>query len=113
MCNVHFAWLCFDVYVSPPSFLFSCPSGYHQIRRPLVGLVVDSHLFSDCVEHGHVAPVSGDRPADSAIARATFVSDVTIPDHTVVVAGSVLDKRWRVCNTGGAPWPADTVVGPI
>ena len=36
----------------------------------------------------------------------TFVSDVTIPDNTVVAAGSTVDKQWRVKNAGTCDWDA-------
>lgn len=34
----------------------------------------------------------------------TFISDITIPDGTVVVAGSTLDKQWEVENSGTCNW---------
>jgi len=34
----------------------------------------------------------------------TFVSDVTIPDNTIITAGSIVDKQWRVKNTGTCDW---------
>jgi Ig-like domain from next to BRCA1 gene len=34
----------------------------------------------------------------------TFVSDVTIPDNTIVTAGSIVDKQWRVKNNGTCDW---------
>lgn len=34
----------------------------------------------------------------------SFVSDVTIPDGTVVTAGSSMDKRWEVKNSGTCNW---------
>jgi hypothetical protein len=36
-----------------------------------------------------------------------YVSDVTIPDGTVVEPGSTLDKRWEVENTGSCNWDAN------
>ncbi len=33
-----------------------------------------------------------------------FVADETIPDGTVVQAGEMLDKRWRVKNAGTCNW---------
>ena len=33
-----------------------------------------------------------------------FISDVTIPDGTVVVPGSTLDKQWLVQNSGNCNW---------
>jgi hypothetical protein len=35
---------------------------------------------------------------------ATFVTDVTIPDNTVVNAGSTLIKTWRLRNTSECAW---------
>jgi len=34
----------------------------------------------------------------------TFVRDITIPDGTVVQAGSTVDKRWEVENSGTCSW---------
>jgi hypothetical protein len=39
--------------------------------------------------------------------QLTFKSDVTIPDGTVVVPGSTMDKRWEVENSGTCNWDAD------
>ena len=35
---------------------------------------------------------------------AAYVSDVTIPDHTVVAPGERIDKTWRVRNAGPCAW---------
>ena len=40
----------------------------------------------------------------SAEIAATFVSDVTIPDGTVVEPGKGFTKTWRVKNSGSVPW---------
>ena len=40
----------------------------------------------------------------SAEIAATFVSDVTIPDGTVVEPGEGFTKTWRVKNSGSVPW---------
>jgi hypothetical protein len=34
----------------------------------------------------------------------TFISDVTIPDGTVVAPGSILDKQWLIQNSGDCNW---------
>lgn len=34
----------------------------------------------------------------------TFIEDVTIPDGTVVSAGVLIDKRWKVMNSGTCSW---------
>ncbi len=33
-----------------------------------------------------------------------FVQDLTIPDGTIVAAGSSIEKQWRVQNTGSCNW---------
>jgi uncharacterized protein YkwD len=35
---------------------------------------------------------------------ATFVTDVTIPDNTAIVAGTPFTKTWRVSNSGTCVW---------
>lgn len=40
----------------------------------------------------------------SCIDNLTFISDLTIPDGTVVVPGSTLDKQWEVENSGTCNW---------
>jgi uncharacterized protein YkwD len=64
-----------------------------------------------------VVPVTGETPTPSPTAteivpenpadcvnKATFVSDVTIPDNTSVIAGSAFVKTWRVQNAGTCIW---------
>ncbi len=36
--------------------------------------------------------------------RLTFISDLTIPDKTVVAGNATLDKRWEVENSGTCNW---------
>jgi len=40
--------------------------------------------------------------------NASFVTDVTIPDGSQIVAGTQFDKTWRMRNNGCLPWPAGT-----
>ena len=35
---------------------------------------------------------------------ATFVSDVTIPDETVISPGRSFTKTWRITNSGSTTW---------
>jgi uncharacterized protein YkwD len=39
--------------------------------------------------------------------NAAFVADVTIPDNSEVVGGTVFTKTWRIMNTGTCSWAAD------
>ncbi|MBN1310643.1 MAG: hypothetical protein JXB30_04420 [Anaerolineae bacterium] len=41
---------------------------------------------------------------------SVFVSDVTIPDDTEVVAGTGFTKTWRIQNNGCLPWQTGTVL---
>lgn len=42
--------------------------------------------------------------------RATYVADVTIPDNTVIAAGTTFVKTWRIRNDGSCAWgPGQTV----
>jgi len=64
-----------------------------------------------------VVPVTGETPTPSptptefvpenpanCVNKATFVSDVTIPDNSNVIAGSAFVKTWRVQNAGTCIW---------
>ena len=48
------------------------------------------------------------QPTASAIAACTddadFVSDVTVPDFSLVAPGAVLDKQWQISNSGTCAW---------
>jgi hypothetical protein len=48
------------------------------------------------------ATQSSTKPA--CLDNLTWVSDVTIPDGTGVIAKSTLDKRWEVKNAGNCNW---------
>jgi aspartyl protease family protein len=37
--------------------------------------------------------------------RARFVTDLTLPDGSIVAPSSALTKVWRVCNPGTTAWP--------
>ena len=49
------------------------------------------------------------RPANEpgCVNKASFVSDVTIPDNTVLNAGQPFTKTWRISNTGTCIWAWD------
>jgi uncharacterized protein YkwD len=64
-----------------------------------------------------VVPVTGESPTPLAtptefvpnnpadcVNKATFVSDVTIPDDSTVTAGEAFTKTWRVQNAGTCIW---------
>ena len=43
-------------------------------------------------------------PTPVCLNGLTFVSDITIPDNTIVTPGSTLDKQWLVLNSGTCNW---------
>jgi hypothetical protein len=42
--------------------------------------------------------------SQGACDNSVYVSDVTIPDNTVVTPGQVFDKTWALMNTGACAW---------
>ena len=46
-------------------------------------------------------------PPLTCVNNSVFVSDVTIPDKTVLVGGQAFTKTWRVRNTGTCNWGAE------
>lgn len=42
--------------------------------------------------------------APDCLNRLTYLDDLTIPDGTSVRAGALLDKRWKVRNSGTCNW---------
>ncbi len=48
--------------------------------------------------------VPSSTPIPTPCDRLQFVADVTIPDNTVIGAGSTFNKTWRIQNTGSCSW---------
>ncbi len=44
------------------------------------------------------------RPTVSCVNNLTFVADLTYPDGSKVPAGRVIDKQWKVKNSGTCNW---------
>jgi hypothetical protein len=47
---------------------------------------------------------SGSKSNPDCTDQLTYISDVTIPDDTIISAGSTMDKRWDVENSGTCNW---------
>ena len=43
-------------------------------------------------------------PTPTCLDGLTFIEDITIPDGTQVFVGEILDKRWKVENSGTCHW---------
>ncbi|MBN1303993.1 MAG: hypothetical protein JXA13_06120 [Anaerolineales bacterium] len=46
-------------------------------------------------------------PPSSCTDRATFISDVTVPDGSLYAAGTSFKKTWRLKNSGTCTWTTD------
>merc|ERR1719329_1330409 len=58
--------------------------------------------------NGHnAAPQSGSPPWMEG-RKSRFISDVTLPDGTVVTPGSKVCKIWKLANCGSQEWPSGT-----
>src|SRR5512140_1350317 len=55
-------------------------------------------------------PASGTQSASVSATpsclRSKFVTDVTVPDYTVMTPAQVFTKTWRMQNNGTCPWQA-------
>ena len=51
--------------------------------------------------------------ATTSCYRLAFVSDVTIPDNTVMTPGGTFTKTWKVSNTGSCAWDAGFKFAPV
>jgi Ig-like domain from next to BRCA1 gene len=56
----------------------------------------------------YIANLPTETPAPTVVPECynslSFIEDLTIPDGTVTSPGAVLDKRWRVKNSGTCNW---------
>jgi hypothetical protein len=53
---------------------------------------------------GHQPPYGGPQPPGRCRDNAAFVTDVTIPDGSLLAPGTAFDKTWRLRNTGTCTW---------
>ncbi len=63
-------------------------------------------LFLACP--GNLPAEESESPLD-----VTFITDVTIPDDTVIRLGEAFEKTWRLRNSGGSPWPAGAALRSV
>jgi hypothetical protein len=67
-------------------------------------------LTAPTIQQQVFTPLPTIKPAGGAVAtlcdNAVYVSDVTIPDGTVVTAGQNFTKTWKVTNNGSCAWTA-------
>jgi hypothetical protein len=83
-------------------WVFEAPDGSRFGTEPYVQIVVKSGLPAPAPS----APALGGVQIGNCNANATFVLDITIPDNTILSAGSAFDKTWRIKNAGTCDWGA-------
>jgi hypothetical protein len=74
------------------------PPTLESAATPLPTLPPESYLENPPAETP--APT----PAPDCFSSLSYIEDLTIPDGTLVAPGALLDKRWRVKNTGSCNW---------
>ena len=69
------------------------------------GAILATGALSGDIQLWRFPPVLEPTPVPPTCTNdATFLMDVTIPDDTVVAAGGLFYKTWRVRNSGTCPW---------
>jgi hypothetical protein len=75
---------------------------------PRFGLSFEVHSWNSdmrCIQEAEqVLGTLQIRPERGCVDRAAFVADVTIPDNTVIPAGTKFVKTWRLKNEGTCTW---------
>lgn len=84
------------IYTSSPNFPLSFE--VHSYNE-------DSTKDAECIEDAEkVLNTLKIRPERGCIDRAAFVADITVPDNTIIPAGSKFIKTWRIKNVGTCTW---------
>lgn len=112
--------------LAQPQLSWTAPdiTGTYQVQARVAGMAKGSMSFEvasrevvtdteELAEDDETA-AEADAPEGEADAgaplRATFVTDVTVPDNTQFEKGEAFDKTWRLRNSGDRAWPESTVL---
>ncbi len=68
------------------------------MKDAILAMLVITLLISSCKTNGEPEAQA------TCIDRASFIADVTVPDHTNFSPGKSFKKTWRVKNTGTCTW---------
>ncbi len=84
---------------------FSAQLAEGRVGSPTLELPASTPSIPPAATDTSEPTLPSDAPPDSDCAdRASFVSDVTIPDDTSLPPGEGFTKTWRVKNTGSCTW---------
>lgn len=64
---------------------------------------VDSDTFTTTTASSTTLPIT--EPTPNTVISASFVSDLNIPDGTIIVPRKTFIKMWKIKNTGNVDWP--------
>jgi len=96
-------FLCFVNLVCVVLLLFACKGGNSPILFPSsISLPTMTLELPTAAPTPLLPPEATSTPICSD--NLIFISDVTIPDGTLVAPGSILDKQWLVHNNGDCNW---------
>lgn len=77
---------------------------------PLITLPTEITASVPTPAEGTVEPGVTAPPASQDCDKATFITDVTVPDGTVYQPGETFVKTWRLSNSGDCTWNAGYAV---
>ncbi|MBN1178639.1 MAG: hypothetical protein JXD18_05475, partial [Anaerolineae bacterium] len=107
------------VTLTQPDFSWTVPStpGTYTVAVAIAGVNHGSVALNVANSNPTPTPTPSPTPAPQAeveveagCLRASFVSDVTVPDGTHFDKGEAFTKTWRVRNSGTCDWPEGTVL---
>ncbi|MCX6081403.1 MAG: NBR1-Ig-like domain-containing protein [Chloroflexi bacterium] len=84
--------------------LYVGAAGYPTGDRALWGAPRITRGSGGSIATATPGPTPTVTPATSTCDRATFISDVNVPDGTVFGPNSAFTKTWRIKNTGSCTW---------
>ena len=80
------------------------------MRKALYIIITITLLLAACKKESNTdssSLIGSENLAEKCTDSASFVDDITIPDHTTIKPGATFTKTWRVKNTGTCIWNDD------
>jgi len=77
--------------------LSGCAGNIKTLTTPTLSIIVPTETLSLSY------PIAV-TPTISCIDGLSFIDDLTIPDYSIAIPGSILDKQWLVQNSGSCNW---------
>ncbi len=98
--------ICFYVLLFGCFWLELAACGISQLPTPSTVPITSSTSTQELLTVVTPTPLLPSRPTPTLVCtdNLSFITDVTIPDNTVVAPGSTLDKQWLVQNSGDCNW---------